>query len=612
MGYKPCNCKVRRICLYRITMDIEYLFNQPIQLYKVNPTTAELNDGFTSWENTAYHKRLGNCFFIGPEYCHPVLNTDYMTFQFKASTTGSNLITPFLTPISAGATTSTTADKLNDTGADFTTDGVLANMLVLNTTELTSTFVTAVDSSTVLSIEDDLFLSFPEDYEILPILATGNFRYNQTTDDFYVSAAAASTITFDAALTIGLWYRIDLEVTDITAGSFTIKLGDNIIATISTVGTHTVYGECQTNTDFVITASSTFVGSIDSSISALQLVTDYNLVLFDAETELYVAYAALDATGTLEDSLTIGNVFVSTQWYHIAPDCGNYILGLTDGTICDGNMVRGGGMSSNDFWTLDPGITIGGGKLNFSSVSAGNVALNNGGCTIQEGQSYDVLFTISSNGGTMVGNFSLIIGDFVVYSHDAATMADPTTVSFSGVALGDSNYTSFVADDTCTFSIDNYSVSVTPTAIYSDMDGLSECYCVCDTQDCTVVVEYTADQPTFGEFFDSNNYKMRMRVPGRLRNDTTPTLDFDPFKSTLDNQVQPYNNLNRAEELATQFMPAWAHNSLAVILMHPIVYLDTVLYVCTGVHTPNWGDSELAEGNSKVMKKNQGNLRNTY
>lgn len=588
---------------------IEYLFNQPVQLYKVNPTTAELNDGFTSWENTAYHKRLGNCFFIGPEYCHPVKNTDYMTFQFKASTTGVNLLTAYNTPVSSGTNTHVVANKLKDTGANFTGDGVAVGMLVTNDTVLGTTVVTNVDSSTILSLDDDIFLATPNDYQIFPIYMSGNLRVNQTAQTYYIDTATASLLTFDSPMTVGSWYRIDLEVTDITAGSFTVTLGDNDIATISTVGTHTLYGQCQTSGDFVITFSSTFVGSISTDISLLEMVTDYYIVLFDAETELYVNYTLWTETS---DSLTIGNIFVNVLWTELASECNNYIIGVTEGPICDGNIVRNGGMSSGDFWTLDPGITIGGGKLNFGTVSAGNAALNNGSCTIQTGQAYDVQFTISSNGGSMVGNFSLIIGGFVVYSHDAATMANPTTVSFSGVALGTGNYTSFVADDTCTFSIDNYSVSVTPTAIYSDMDGLSECYCVCDTQDCTVVVEYTADQPTFGEFFDSNNTKMRMRVPGRLRNDTTPTLDFDPFKSTLDNQVQPYNNLNRAEELATQFMPAWAHNSLAVILMHPMVYLDSVLYVCTGVHTPNWGDSELAEGNSKVMKKNQGNLRNTY
>jgi hypothetical protein len=592
-------------------LEIEYLPNQPVQFYKYNPTTSEIEGGQTSWATTAYHKRLGNCYFIGPDYCHPVLNSEALTFQFKASTIGDNLVTAFYTPVSTGSNTTATTDKLIDAAADFVTDGVALNMLVLNTDDNLSSYVDNVDSLTTLTLADDIFIGTGNNYAILPVKVTANFRYDDAGPTFYVDTAAASSVEYQSALTINSWYMITIVITDITAGSLSIVLGTNTIATISSIGTHTVYGQCLATPDLQIVSSSTFIGSFEAdTLEAIQLQTEYYIVAFDKETELFVDYLPWTETS---DSLTIGNIFVNTPISTFIPTCGSYVLGITEGPICDGDIVRNGNMSSDTYWTFDTGIAIAGGKLNFTSVSAGNVALNNGSCTIALGQSYDCQFTISSNGGLMLGNFSIVIGDFVVYSHDAATMANPTTVSFSGVSLGTNNYTSIVADDTCTFSIDNFSVTVTPTALYTAMDGLSECLCICDTQDCTTLIEYSANQTTFGEFFDTTNDRMRIRIPGRLRNDTTPTIDFDPFKSTLDNQVQPYNNLNRAEELATQFMPAWVHNTLSVALSHPIVWIDGVNYICTGAHVPNWtNDSELCEGVSKVMKKNQGNLRNTY
>lgn len=60
---------------------------------------------------------------------------------------------------SAGTTTSTTADKLVDSGATFSTDGVTAGMTVYNSTDDELATVTAVDSETQLSISSDIIVS---------------------------------------------------------------------------------------------------------------------------------------------------------------------------------------------------------------------------------------------------------------------------------------------------------------------------------------------------------------------------------------------------------------------------------------------------------------------
>ena len=61
--------------------------------------------------------------------------------------------------LSTGTTTSTTANKLVDSGATFSTDGIIVGAWVWNTTDDTYAEVTAIDSETTLSIDADIMVS---------------------------------------------------------------------------------------------------------------------------------------------------------------------------------------------------------------------------------------------------------------------------------------------------------------------------------------------------------------------------------------------------------------------------------------------------------------------
>ena len=77
----------------------------------------------------------------------------------------------------AGTTDGTTASKLVDSSQNFLTT-VTAGMFITNTTDDTYTKVTAVDSDTVLSVEDDIFVS-GEGYIItsLGLLSAGRWEH---------------------------------------------------------------------------------------------------------------------------------------------------------------------------------------------------------------------------------------------------------------------------------------------------------------------------------------------------------------------------------------------------------------------------------------------------
>ena len=59
----------------------------------------------------------------------------------------------------SGTTTATTADKLVDSGATFSTGGVKVGDIIYNTTDSTIATVTAVDSETTLSVSANIFAS---------------------------------------------------------------------------------------------------------------------------------------------------------------------------------------------------------------------------------------------------------------------------------------------------------------------------------------------------------------------------------------------------------------------------------------------------------------------
>jgi len=84
-----------------------------------------------------------------------------LALQVSASDTIA-IPSPGLTQIT-GTTTATTASKLVDVGADFST--VSVGDIVYNTTDNTSVTVTAIDTSTILSVSADIFTS-PEGYTI--------------------------------------------------------------------------------------------------------------------------------------------------------------------------------------------------------------------------------------------------------------------------------------------------------------------------------------------------------------------------------------------------------------------------------------------------------------
>ena len=98
--------------------------------------------------------------------------------------------------MTSGTTTATTADKLVQAGASFTTTVEVGN-IVINTTDGTKTTVTAVDSDTTLSVADNI-MATGEAYTIYKIGETGGaILYVGGSGNIKLTTASGSVLSFN-------------------------------------------------------------------------------------------------------------------------------------------------------------------------------------------------------------------------------------------------------------------------------------------------------------------------------------------------------------------------------------------------------------------------------
>ena len=98
--------------------------------------------------------------------------------------------------MTTGTTTATTASKLVDSAATFTTSVEVGN-IVVNTTDNTMTNITAIDSDTTLSVDDDIFTS-GETYTVYKQPDTGGaILYVGGTGNIKLTTSSGSILTFN-------------------------------------------------------------------------------------------------------------------------------------------------------------------------------------------------------------------------------------------------------------------------------------------------------------------------------------------------------------------------------------------------------------------------------
>ena len=126
--------------------------------------------------------------------------------------------------ISEGTTTSTTANKLVDSGADFVTDGVVAGQIVYNTTDDTYSTITAVDDLNTLSLRRDIMAS-GETYKI----GSANYGSDSGSTDGNVMVEIPKFYYWkDLSGTTKYWKISEYELTGFTLHPAFLKDGSEV------------------------------------------------------------------------------------------------------------------------------------------------------------------------------------------------------------------------------------------------------------------------------------------------------------------------------------------------------------------------------------------------
>ena len=124
--------------------------------------------------------------------------------------------------VETGTTTSTTANKLVQTGQDFLTT-VIAGDTVRNTTDTTNTTVSAVDSDTTLSLNDDIMVS-GDDYIILSpyIISVGTKNIFRNAIDAGQDDWTTETVESDSRIKEDYYSDIDDVLTELESAEVLI------------------------------------------------------------------------------------------------------------------------------------------------------------------------------------------------------------------------------------------------------------------------------------------------------------------------------------------------------------------------------------------------------
>lgn len=192
---------------------------------------VSMGDGSLSPMDANTSKTAGDKFLIRATTTDLVINPNAAAKGFFSSITiyevPSNLVTDpnFFEPLASGTTDSTTASKLEDSTADFITDGIEAGMIVVNVTDTTYTFVSAVDDLNTLSLADDIFVS-GEDYKIYKWETSGAGGVWQIAGGSAGGATHTSgtdPLWISAGLTPSTYYKIIFRISNLTAGNLTLR-----------------------------------------------------------------------------------------------------------------------------------------------------------------------------------------------------------------------------------------------------------------------------------------------------------------------------------------------------------------------------------------------------
>ena len=541
------------------------------------------------WETQEWNRYIETCDKFGDKYCFKVDKDKPFTMQFRPRMLPGNLASTAF--IYSDAITTTTTGKATAPNIGV---GTAVDQLIFNLTTGQSTYITNIDSTNVVSVADDIFTAT----DAVLVYAYESQEFSVTVDQdlgiLFCNDGNAGTLTLPNVLINSTYFYVSVFVTDYSGGEMQVKLGTNVIGTISANGLHEFYGE---------TIGLDLVFDTINFIGCLKLA---HFEVYNIEEDYYLTQYDKDFNFISREALTF-DFFNGVMSFQVGPyescTCEYFALQLDSPCNNDESIIDGTFTTSTP-WDF-PFISIDRydptDVLRFKSAALNDyceyIAPFN--CPIVCDTTYTIKFTVtawtSGNiafeiGGTGAGK---ILGGTGNYTLDITTGSDCTQVF--KIISGSSG---------ATFDIDNVEV------FYKDKQydnvGISELACICTPESCDTAITFSNDVDTFGYAYKVLEIVNDILVCGRLRNSVMQFNEWTTNKDTFGIQSAIYGNLDNTEEFITEWVPPYVARALTVALSHSAVTINGTAYILRSTFTAQVSeDSEYVKVLAVVQKADQ-------
>lgn len=542
------------------------------------------------WETQEWNRYIETCDKFGDKYCFKVDKDKPFTMQFRPRMLPGNLASTAF--IYSDAITTTTTGKATAPNIGV---GTAVDQLIFNLTTGQSTYITNIDSTNVVSVADDIFTAT----DAVLVYAYESQEFSVTVDQdlgiLFCNDGNAGTLTLPGVLTSSDFFYVSVFVTDYSGGEMEVKLGTNVIGTISANGLHEFTGE--TNGTDLVFDTTNFIGCLKlAHFETYGIDMAYWLAKYDKD------FNFISRTKLTE--ILLNGVFS----FEVGPyeSCTCEYFALQQDSPCNSSeSIIDGTFTSSTPWNFpDPGtvnIHAPTQVLRFKSAALNDYCEYVGEltCPILCETEYKIQFEVTA---WTSGNLVFEVGG----TGQGITITGTGTYNLTITTGADCTETFKIISGSANANMDIDDV----TLIYNDKQydnvGISELACICTPEQCDTAITFSNDVDTFGYAYDGGDIVNDILVCGRLRNSVMQFNEWTTNKDTFGIQSAIYGNLDNTEEFITEWVPPYVARALTVALSHSAVTINGTAYILRSTFTAQVSeDSEYVKVLAVVQKADQ-------
>ena len=365
---------------------------------------------------------------------------------------------------------------------------------------------------------------------------------------------------------VGNYYKLTYTISGITTNQFIV---DAFANQVTSNGTYTFY-KIWTNAgllDLVFQPTTNFTGSI-SNVELVQVARkgDYDVDIYDIDGNMIDDVPAVNVTDTTENNV----ITVDYNWTNdvTVPNGCVEIKVFLDATSLFEDTFE-----TNQGWELRGGLVIPGAANDMHFTAVGNTAANISGI-FEVGVEYEVTYDVVgyANGEVRVkvGNtFGTLRFANGTYTETLLCTGTPNlTFEFFAIAgLGD-------------LGVDNVRIRGE-----DNFDGLSECFDLDDSHDCTQFYVWSNNE-SWGSFDYSLEFEHKLRVTSRFKGSKYPT-DSSIGEDSAGLKKMDFVSLRKIILLELGFAPDYIHDAIAAFFAQDNRQIEGKSYLMEDEYEPS-------------------------